>query len=987
MKLKVKHLLSQCLFLLLMLGMSSFATAQTVTGKVTEAGTGEGLIGASVLVKGTTTGALTDAEGNYSVNTEGGTILVFSYTGFSTKEVTIDGQTTINIALEEGITTGELVVVGYGTAKKSDLTGSNVNVDAKDFNKGVLTAPDQLIQGKVAGVQIINNSGQPGGGTTVRIRGNSSVRSGNQPLYVVDGVPLDGRSARPGGTGDANIGSTADANPLNFINPNDIASINVLKDASATAIYGSRGANGVVIITTKKGKSGAPSIDFSTSFGSSSILKKYDVLTGDEYRSALTAYGLTSGDGGGSVDAMDAILQDGTTQNYNFSVGGGSENGSYRVSGGYLNANGIVQESGLQKYTGSVRGNFKFIDGKVGLDYNLLAAQIDEDIAPIGTNSGFTGSLIGQALQWNPTVPLTTAGEFTNSNNNPLVGATTINPLAMNAAYSDRSQVTNILGSISPYVNLAEGLTYRFLYSINRQVGERRTSFASWINIENIEGRGLAGAQFESLTTQQFTHTLSYNKSVSESIDMNAVVGYEYQSYNKKGFGASARDFITDELDLTNVLGSGNQNSFGMYSFADPSSELQSYFGRVNLNINSQFLVTATVRADGSSKFGDNNKYGVFPSVAAAWNMHEAGFLPDAINSLKFRVGWGQTGNQEFPAGSAQARYGLGNGGTLALENVANPDLKWETSSTFNVGFDFIIANMLSGSVEYFNKNTTDLLFNFATIQPAPAGRYWVNLPGNVTNSGVELALSAFLIDNSDMSLSIGGNVAFLKNVLNDYTGPNVLTGPLFGQGISGTTVQRLESGQPLNSFYVREHLSIDDQGQSTFTDDGNSFFFLGNPNATSIYGINVEFTASDFFASMNFNGAGGHQIYNNTANTVIPIGNLGSRNVDANLINGVSVQESTANAIKASSRYLEDGTYMKLANMTLGYTIGDLGNYVKNVRISLTGQNLLVFTNYSGFDPEVNTVNDVDGVPSFGIEYIPYPSARSILFGINFSF
>ena len=987
MKLKVKHLLSQCLFLLLMLGVSSFAMAQTVTGKVTDAGTGEGLIGASVLVKGTTTGALTDAEGNYSVNTGGGTTLVFSYTGYSSKEVEVNGQTTINVSLAEGIDVNELVVVGYGTAKKSDLTGSNVNVDAKDFNKGVLTAPDQLIQGKVAGVQIINNSGQPGGGTTVRIRGNSSVRSGNQPLYVVDGVPLDGRSARPGGTGN-DLGASADANPLNFINPNDIASINVLKDASATAIYGSRGANGVVIITTKKGKQGAPSIDFSTSFGSSSILKKYDVLTGDEYRTALNDYGLTSGDGGGSVDAMDAILQNGTTQNYNFSVGGGSENGSYRVSAGYLNANGIVQESGLQKYTGSIRGNFKFIDGKVGLDYNLLAAQIDEDLAPITTNAGFSGSLIGQALQWNPTIPLTaTNGEYTNGSNNPLVGATTINPLAMNAAWNDQTKVTNVLGSISPYVDLAEGLQYRFLYSINRQVGERRTSVASWINVQGIEGRGLAGAQFESLTTQQFTHTLSYNKSVSESIDMNAVVGYEYQSYNKKGFGASAQDFITDELDLTNVLGSGNQNSFGMYSFADPSSELQSYFGRVNFNINSQFLVTATVRADGSSKFGDNNKYGVFPSFAAAWNMHEAGFLPESINSLKFRVGWGQTGNQEFPAGSAQARYGLGTGGTLALENVANPDLKWETSTTFNVGFDFIVANMFSGSIEYFNKNTTDLLFNFATIQPAPAGRYWVNLPGNVTNSGVELALNAFVIDNSDMSLSIGGNVAFLNNVLNDYTGPNVLTGPLFGQGISGTTVQRLESGQPLNSFYVREHLSIDDQGQSTFTDDGNSFFFLGDPNADAIYGIAVEFTTGDFFANMNFNGAAGHVIYNNTANTVIPIGNLGSRNVDANLINGVANQESTSNAIKASSRYLEDGTYMKLANMTLGYTIGDLGNYVKNVRISLTGQNLLVFTNYSGFDPEVNTVNDVDGVPSFGIEYIPYPSARTIMFGINFSF
>ncbi len=985
MKLKVDYV-TKLLLVLAVLALSNFAYAQrTVTGTVTDAQTGETLIGANVLVVGTSSGTITDFDGNYSINVPAGsTTLEFSYTGYSSERVEIGNQSVINLSLSVGKLLDEVVVVGYGTVKKSDLTGSVGSVKEEDFNKGVFVAPDQLIQGKVAGVQILNNSGQPGGESTIRIRGSSSVRAGNQPLFVVDGIPLDGRTARPGQSG-TDLGNTPGGNPLNFINPNDIASIDVLKDASATAIYGSRGANGVVIITTKRGKSGDPRIDFNTSVGTSSILKKYEVLDGDEYRQALQDYGLTGGDFGGNVDAMDEILQTGITHNHNISISGGSDNGSYRISAGYLDQQGIVKESGLKKYTGSINGTYKFLNSKrLSVDFNLLASQITENIAPITTSAGFTGSLIGQALQWNPTRPLRKPDGSIDID----LGGTTINPLGMLEAYDDNANLTAILGSISPSFKIADGLEYRFLYSINHGVGIRRGQVKSFINVQNIEGRGWANIASNTLTTQQFTHTLNYNKALSSAISLNALVGYEYQKFDSKGFNMTGFDFISDDIDFTNAIQNSTPNSRGIGSFADPIAELQSYFARANFNIRNKYLFTATVRADGSSKFGENNRYGVFPSFAAAWNLSSEDFMSGGLfDQLKLRAGWGQTGNQEFPAGAAQERYTLGNNGTLFLNNVANPNLQWETSSTINAGIDFALFDYkLSGSVEYFTRTDENLLFNFQAIDPAPAVRYWVNLPGQVINSGVEIALNAFIIENQKLSWSVGANAAFLTNELREYNGPSVLTGTLFGQGISNATSQRLENGQPLNSFYLREWNGLDDQGFDDLTDGGNTLFHLGDPNPDVLLGIYTTLNVDKFSFVLNFNGAMGYQLYNNTANTVLPIGNLGSRNIDASLV-GSGVRESIANSIKPSSRYLEEGDYLKLANATVSYDLGNIGNNVRNVRLFLTGQNLLVFTKFTGFDPEVNTVNTRDGVPSAGIEYTPYPSARTILFGVNFSF
>ncbi len=968
--------------------MAGFAQNNVITGKVTEDASGTGVPGASVTIKGARGGVQTDAEGNFTIsvppNASGITV---SSVGYDSRDVSIAGKTSVDVVLtKQNSALNEVVVVGYGTARRRDVTGSSVSVRAKDFNKGVQTSPDQLIQGKVAGVLVLNNSGQPGGATTVRIRGASSIRSGNQPLFVIDGVPLSGGDARPGFSG-GGIGNTPAANPLNFMNPNDIASIEVLKDASATAIYGSRGSNGVVLITTKRGQTGSPGIDFSASAGVSTIMKRLEVLTGDEYRAALKQYNQTGGDFGTSVDALDAILQNAITQNYNVAVGGGTENGRYRLSAGYLNQEGIVRESGLKKYSANLTSNFKFLENrKLGLDFNLLASHTTENIAPISNDAGFTGSLIGQALQWNPTHALIKPGTDS-AWIDPAVGATTINPLAMLNAYDDNANISTVLASISPSYKITDDLEYRFLYSINRSLGVRRSQVNRFLNAQGIENRGAARIANNEQTNQSLTHTLNYNKKITSAFNLNAVVGYEYLKFDSRGNDVFALDFTNQGLDYYNFLQYSAQTTRGIGSFASPTTELQSYFGRAIMNYADKYLLTATFRADGSTKFGRNNKYGYFPSVAVAWNVANEEFFKDnpVVNNLKLRVSWGQTGNQEFPSGASLNRFSFGQQSVFQT-NFGNDDLKWETSTTTNAGVDFsIFGDRLFGSIDYFYKKTTDVLFEQTNVQPAASGRVWINLPGYVLNKGVEISLNGALVRGRDVSWNLGVNASFLQNTVEGILG-FYETGALSGQGISGARSQRIVSGQPLNTFYLRTFQGIDKtSGQSNFDDGGNTLYYSGSPNPKFLLGLSTDVSYKKFTASINMNGNFGHYLYNNTANTVLPIGNLGTRNIAKALIN-TGVKEDVSNPIAPSTRYLEKGDYVKLANATISYALGSMGKFFKNANVSLTGQNLFVITNYSGFDPEVNTDKQVDGIPSLGIEYTPYPSARTILLGINFS-
>lgn len=978
-------------FILFLFGIDLYGQ-RLITGIVTDKDGGEELIGANVSVKGVAgVGTITDFDGKFSLEVPpNAAALVISYTGYETIEVALGSGSNYQIMLSKGTLLDELVVIGYGAVRRSDVTGSVASLKEKDFNKGVIVSADQLLQARVPGVNIVNNSGQPGGETTVQIRGNNSIRAGANPLYVIDGFPLDGRTAQAGLAGN-DLGNIARSNPLNFINPADIESIEVLKDASAAAIYGSRAANGVVLVSLKKGKSNQPTVNFNTSFGTSSVLKRYNVLTGDEYRQALKDYKISGGDGGASVDPFGEITRAGSIQNYGLSFSNYSDNSTIRASFGYNNIQGVVKESGLERYNASFNGNFNFLDKRAGLDILMIGNQTIEEIAPISTNPGFTGNLIGQVLQWNPTIPLVDSkGNFVNNANNPTnatVGATTINPLELLAGHNQTAKTNNVLLNLSPYFKITDKLTYRYRLGISYGNGITRGNISGTVNVQGIEGLGWASIGNTELQNTLQAHTLNYIGDLSENISFSAVAGYEYQRFDYKGYTLSGLGFTLQEFDNTNAIQNALNSNKRYFSFADPISELQSFFGRVNLGINDKYIVTATVRADGSTKFGANNKYGIFPSAAFAWRLSSEDFMKGngVFDDLKLRLGVGNTGNQEFPSGAALDRFALLEDNSSRQINVGNPNLKWESSTTYNVGLDFSVLNYrLNGSIEYFRRNTNDLLLDPFVSEPGPEVRAWRNLDATVLNSGLELALNGVLLDQGKSRFNVGVNATFLSNKFQNPNGADILTGNLFGQGASGAFVQRMSDGLPLNTFFVKDHVGLNDQGLSVFAND-EELIAAGDPNPTTLLGVSLGYDYDRFSFNANFNGAFGHFLFNNTAMTVIPIGNLGNRNIDSRLLGG-EVQESIANPITSSNRYLESGDFLKLSNATLSYRVGDRGVF-RNINVALTGMNLFVLTNFSGFDPEVNTVNQRDGVPSSGIEYIPYPSSRSFLLSLNVSF
>jgi iron complex outermembrane receptor protein len=401
-------------------------------------------------------------------------------------------------------------------------------------------------------------------------------------------------------------------------------------------------------------------------------------------------------------------------------------------------------------------------------------------------------------------------------------------------------------------------------------------------------------------------------------------------------------------------------------------------------------LLTATIRADGSSKFGGNNKYGYFPSFSAAWNISkEAFFNVDAINLLKLRGGWGKTGNQEFPSGSSQAKYSFSDNGGLGQVNNPNPELKWQSDKQYNVGFDFtILNNRISGTVDYFNKTTTDLLFPSAPIQPAPPGSVvrWINLNGSIVNKGLEASVNAAVINREDFSWDLSVNATFIKNSVAGLAAP-IYTGTLNGQGLTGVLVEVIQNDQPINAFYTRKFLGIDKAtGQAAYQDAGNTFYFVGNPNPNTLLGLSTTIRYKKISLIANMNGAFGHDIYNNTMNSIVNVGSInGGRNIALSIFRD-PVKEAISNPVTASSRFIEKGDYLKMANATIAYNIGNISRDFKGVTLYVTGQNLFVITRYTGFDPEVNVNKSVNDIPSLGIDFVPYPSARTITFGINFS-
>lgn len=988
---KLYQPLSKTLVVLLMTLITSVAWAQTrtITGKVTSSDDGMPLPGVNIIEKGTTNGTATDADGQYSLTVKENATLVFTFVGYATQEASAN-QTNLDIVLQSDFTSlNEVVVVGYETVKKKDLVGSVAQVSAADLNKGVYTSPAQLIQGKIAGLAVVSASGAPGAENSIQIRGPGSLRSGSAPLIVVDGIQLDNNSSKQGLNLPGVLGASPGIDPLSFINGADIEQVDVLKDASATAIFGSRGANGVIMITTKKAKPGEVRISFGASTGVSKISKKLDVLDADGYRAALAAEGVTGGDFGSDANAFDEIIRTGTVQNYNLGFSAGSDHSAHRISVGYTDQKGIIKKSGMKKYNAMLNSRYNFLDDRIKLDVLVMGAQIEQQSAPIGNNSPTDGNLISQALQWNPTNPLREDGQF-----NQPQSAVEVNPLATLNAFDDKFLMSRLIASVAPTIKLAKGLEYKFQFALDHTQGDRYLSQKKWLFVSGNPGLGQAMYNNSKLTTKQFTHQLTYTKDFNK-VTLAAIAGYEYQTNRLTGMTVGAVGFTSDDIDFSNNLQDPLATNTFIQSIAPPDANLQSFFGRATVGYDDRFRLVATLRTDGSTKFGTGNKYGVFPAVGFAWNLNEEGFIPEFFEELKLRLGWGETGSQSFPSGLSTKAYSVRqgpDGPILDVLNDGNDKLKWETSRTTNIGIDIGLFNSkLTGSIDYFHKVTDDQLYNTEAILPAATGNQWKNLSdGIIINKGLEVALTGYLIEKSNLTLSISGNATFLKNEFapeGDVSDFIVDTGTLNGKGLSGETAQRTAKGHPINSFYLPVWQGFDENGESMYEDGFANIYpkkFVGSPLPKMYYGMTINLNVSKFDAAVSMNGVNGNKIYNNTANAVFVKGNLGSRNVSPDLIgNG----ESYANEPAPSTRYLENGGFLRLANVTLGYSPEVKFAAIKTLRLYVTAQNLFVITDYSGFDPEVNTDKSFNGFPSLGIDYTQYPKARTFTIGVNATF
>lgn len=965
--------------------------AVTVTGKVTD-DTGSPLPGVNVVEKGTTNGAVTDPDGNYKITVSSNeSVLVFSFVGMATKQEVVGTRTQIDTQLaSDASALSEVVVIGYGTQEKRDVTGAVGSVKSEDFNRGIINSPEQLLQGKVAGVNITATSGEPGAPMAMTVRGPSGVRTGNTPLFVVDGVPLD------------NTTNAVTINPLNFLNPQDIESMDVLKDASATAIYGTRGSNGVVLITTKKGKAGVATVNYTATLGISRMARPLDVLDAGEYKSRLTQIGVTPTDLGADTDWQKEISRTGITQNHNLSLSGGTDKLTYYASLSSENQDGILKNSNMKRYSGRINLSQKLFEDRVTIDINLTASSTKNQRPPIE-------GLVGSAVTMNPTVPAY------GDNGKPYYYAAAQNPLITLALNEDVTDVTRILGNISPSVKIIDGLVYKLNYGIDNANSVR--DLVTFPSAEPVQ-LGSFDATYKYNNNNLIENYLTYNFEKGNH-SFAALAGHSYQKIFLRDRTFSIDKFPLNGLDPRDNPGLG-QDLTGNFPVASTTkNELQSFFGRVNYGFKDRYLFTATVRVDGSSKFGSNNKYGTFPSFSLGWRISDEAFMQSLpVSNLKLRAGWGQTGNQELPAKITQAYYttSVTSGATYPLDGtsttypgatfytrLANPNIQWEVTTQTNIGLDFgFLGGALSGSVDYFQK-ITDHVFLKQTpsdpIQPAPT--VWANVPDmEINNTGVEVALNYQYKANSGITFNVGGNVTFIHNEVKNSPYTLIPSGTVTGSGVTSAAVNGYINGEPIGTYFLKKFTGLDENGMSTYlnldgvgdvyepSDKDRVIAGTALPKATYNFFLGANYKGFDF--TVNFNGVTGNKIYDNTSNA-----NFGmirfARGVNVTKESIADMSENTGNKIPASTRFLQNGSFLRLNNAVLGYRINPavlgLDRWVNGVRVSVTGQNLFLITDYTGYDPDVNTDKAVDGVLSYGVDYNSYPKARTVMFSLNVTF
>jgi TonB-dependent starch-binding outer membrane protein SusC len=992
------------LMLFCLLQVAAYAQEKTVTGRVTSAD-GEGLPGATVAIKGTTSGTVADFNGNFSITVpDDNAILVFSYVGCTSMEQSVSGVSNINVTLEEDLMQlEEVVVTGYGVAKKSDITGSMATLKADDFNVGVGSSPEQLMQGRIAGVQITSNNGEPGAGVKVQIRGANSIRSNTMPLYVIDGVPLDIQNSSPDGATAAGLNNTESAtNPLNFLNSNDIESIDVLKDASAAAIYGARGANGVVIITTKKGKEGSALVSYSFTGSIANLNKKLEVLSADEFvRYREDSLGTTEDNFGATTDWQDEIFRTAFTHDHSLSLSGGTQATQYRASFGYLDQQGIIEKSDMNRFSGRINLTQKALKNRLVVECNLTASQVNENRVPIGGTTGYEGDLLTNAIQANPTMPVyNDDGSYFQD-----IIQSKRNPVAMVNLTDDITKTNRILANISGTLEIVKGLNFKTNLGLDNSVAVRRVEQSRLLNYMTND-QGTASLNNRELQSWLLEYTLQYTRTLAQKHNISLLAGFSYQNFNIRGYNIYTREYTTDEIKYVNNLEDSDPTQGAPSAYAT-KNELQSFFGRINYNYNEKYLLTATIRRDGSTKFGENNKYGNFPSVALAWRITQEEFMQNlnVFSNLKLRVGWGLTGNQEigekyslFTIGTSDGAKGIMDGISVipgyVLSRTPSPDIKWESSAQTNIGLDFgVFEGRLSGTIDLFQKKTTNMLLEVNSKQPAPTSTQMANIEGYILNKGIEVGLTGYVIAKKDFTWTMGVNFSAIKNMVDDLPVTQITTGTASGAGLTGVQVQVIKNGEPINSFYGPKWRGFNEAGMNLFEaenghDTTNASYkqLLGSPLPKFTYSISNSFTYKSFDLSFFLQGVQGNLIYNNTANAIGTVSNISIGN--NTFPDVILTNESPSNSTVFSDRFLEEGSYLRLSNATLGYNLPlKPGGWISNLRLSLMGNNLLILTNYSGYDPDVNTDAQSGSVASLGIDNTNYPKARSFALGLNVTF
>jgi iron complex outermembrane receptor protein len=981
--------------LLVLLGLVPLLTfgqgsGRTIKGKMLDAVTKEALIGGNVLIKGTTKGATADANGQYSISvSDENAVLVFRFLGYDNQEIKVGSSAIIDVSLKPNASSLEqVVVVGYGTQKKTDVTGSVKSVSSEAFNKGIINSPEQLLQGKVAGVNVTSATGEPGGTQGITIRGPGGLRTGSTPLFVIDGLALDNSS-------------TGGGNPLNFLNPQDIEKIDVLKDASATAIYGARGANGVVLITTKKGKAGFSTVNFSSSLGISTIARPLPILSAADFRSQVSKNGGVLEDFGANTNWQDQITRSAMTQNHNLSLGGGADKLTYYASFGAQVQQGILKNNQLDRLSGRMNATQKFWEDRVILDANISFSNVINERPPIE-------SLLGNAISNNPTLPAYEADGVS-----PAKYLNASNPLLTLKLNKDVNTTNRFIANISPSIRLAKGLVYKLNYGYDNSTSVRDVqSLANLVPQQN----GRLDTYNTSNQNSLVENYLTYNFEQGDH-NFSVLVGHSYQKIQYLWRTWSINKFPVVPTEPIYNPGIGQEltlatNKPGGAAFIN---ELQSFYSRLNYQYADKYLVTATVRADGSSKFGANNKYGIFPSFSLGWRLSEEPFLKNsAISNLKLRGGWGQTGNQEIPpkitqplftaSVSGTTSYPLDNGTSYApgitFSRLANPDIQWEVSTQSNVGLDFAFLNgALSGSVDVFKKVSGNILLEIIPSDPVqPASSVWANVANmEINNSGLELDLDYKLTSAGGWKYNVGGNLTLIKNEVVNSPYTVIQSGGASGSGLTSATINGYVNGQPIGTFFLKQFIGIDAKGMSMYRDtDGDGIvsdkdrISAGTALPTTQYNFFGNVAYKGFDLSLQFNGVSGNKIYDNTANSNFYKLKISKNN---NVIPSAYEQanESTSNAAPVSTRYLKDGAFIRLNNATLGYSFDTqklgINKWISTARLSVTGQNLWIATAYDGFDPEVNKDSQIGGISSYGIDYLSYPKAKSVIFGLNLTF